>query len=149
MKTDTLTKLLDDMTAETRRGELVWTLSAQTTEDLDPKFTRIVADEDGKEWKIDECYTEFSCTHAGEPFCLISYEMIQTHDKEIRTNNLLFLPPDGMHRFQLDYLAPYSIENNAVLSNHLHTLWVVLTEEYKKGNPKIAFRVTEPTADEL
>ena len=149
MKPESLAVELDDLINMTRKRKQSWEITVQTTEHMDNSLKDHITDDDGASWCIDECYTNFSCTYLGNPFHLISYENLCSHDGEIRSNNLLFLAPDGMRRFQLDLLAPYCIQNSSVLTSKVHSLWLLVLEEQKKGNSKITFTVSEPDLSDM
>ena len=149
MKPESLATELDDLISMTKKGTQKWNITMQTTEKMEDTLKDHITDDDGKIWCIDECYTDFSCTYLGNPFHLISYENIQTCGSNVKSNNLLFIAPDGMRRFQLDFLAPYNIQNSAVLTYKVHDLWTLALAEYKKGNSKINFTVSEPSLEDL
>ena len=134
---------LDDLIALTKKGTQEWDVVVQTTEHMDDSLKDHI-EEDGKTWTIDECYTNFTCKYLGSPFHLISYELLKTSGDEVRSNNLLFMAPDAMRIFQLDYLAPYNVENSPKLTEKLHTLWLLILEGAKAGNKKIRLDASEP-----
>lgn len=149
MKPEQLAARLDDMLSQTKKNSLEWVVNVQTTELMDNSLKDHVADDDGNVWVIDECYTEFTCKYAGEPFHLITYELIKTSKDKTQTNNLLFLAPDGMRRFDLDLLAPYNIENSAVLTYKIHELWLLLLEGSREKKPNIRLDATEPPLSDM
>ncbi len=149
MKPETLSVELDDLINMTKKGTQEWHVVMQTTEKMEESLKDVRFDEDGNPWIIDECYTDFTCNYLGNPFHLIAYENIQTFGDRVQSNNLLFMAPDGMRRFQLDYLAPYNVQNNQVLSSKLHNLWNLILEQYKKGNVLVTLQVSEPELSDM
>ena len=143
MTAKTLGVQLDDLISRTKKGLQDWDVSVQTTEHMDASL-KDSFEEDGKTWIIDECYTNFTCKYLGKPFHLISYELIQTSGSDVRTNNLLFMAPDGMRLFQLDFLAPYNVENTPALTAKLHTLWLLILDGVRAKDPRIRFDASEP-----
>lgn len=148
MQPKALAVQLDDLISLTKKGSQSWEINVQTTELMDDSLKDHIK-EDGLVWTIDECYTNFTCKYLGSPFHLISYELIKTSGNKVRSNNLLFMAPDGMRLFQLDFLAPYNVPNSAVLSDKLHTLWLLILEEVRKGNDKIRFDASEPRISDM
>jgi hypothetical protein len=134
---------LDDLIALTKKGTQEWDVTVQTTEHMEDSLKDHI-EEDGKVWTIDECYTNFTCKYLGSPFHLISYELLKTSGDEVKSNNLLFMAPDAMRIFQLDYLAPFNVQNSPVLTEKLHTLWLLILEGVKSGNKKIRLDASEP-----
>lgn len=124
-KEEELLRNLRDMTKETKSGKLCWKIVEQTTE-YNSKESKPVVVEDGKEWLVDECYVSYNCEYKGTEFLMITYEMIHTDGDEIRTTNLVFLPPLGIRYFDLNTLLPYSVENSNMLSYEIHILWEIL-----------------------
>ena len=76
-KEDELLKELTDMVKETKKGQIKWKLSCQTTEYNDEAVKPTVT-EDGITWTVDECYVSYECTYKGSDFVMITYEMIHT-----------------------------------------------------------------------
>lgn len=149
MKPEQLAGKLDDMLNLTKKGTIDWRVNVQTTEHMDDNLKDRVTDDDGNTWVIDECYTEFTCKFAGEPFHLITYELIKTCKGQTQTNNLLFLAPDGVRLFDLDVLAPYNIENSAVLTYKIHELWLLLLEESRAKKPNVVLDAFEPRISDM
>ena len=75
-KEDELLKELTDMVKETKKGQIKWKLSCQTTEYNDEAVKPTVT-EDGITWTVDECYVSYECTYKGSDFVMITYEMIK------------------------------------------------------------------------
>ena len=149
MKPEKLASRIDEMFTQTKKGAIEWFVNMQTTELMDDSLKDQVEDEEGHIWLINECYTEFTCKYAGEPFHLITYELIKTCGDKTQTNNLLFLAPDGMRRFDLDLLAPYNIENSAVLSYKIHELWLFLLNAAHEKKPNIHLDAFEPPVSDM
>lgn len=88
-KEDELLKELTEMVKETKKGQLKWKLSCQTTEYNDEAVKPTVT-EDGITWTVDECYVSYECTYKGSDFVMITYEMIHTAGDKRQTTNLVF-----------------------------------------------------------
>ena len=144
MQPQALAVQLDDLINMTKKGRVEWDVRVKTTEHLaDDQKDHI--EEEGRNWTIDEVYILFSCQYLNNPFHLISYELLKTSGKDVRSNNLLFMAPNGMRLFQLDYLAPYNVACTPQLVARIHTLWLMILEGAKSGNPKIHLDASEPT----
>ena len=102
-KEDELLKELTDMVKETKKGQIKWKLSCQTTEYNDEAVKPTVT-EDGITWTVDECYVSYECTYKGSDFVMITYEMIHTAGDKRQTTNLVFLPPLGIRYFDISTL---------------------------------------------
>ena len=125
-KEDELLKELTDMVKETKKGQIKWKLSCQTTEYNDEAVKPTVT-EDGITWTVDECYVSYECTYKGSDFVMITYEMIHTAGDKRQTTNLVFLPPLGIRYFDIRNILTYEI----------HTLWLLLLEMYKSDNTSV------------
>lgn len=77
------------MVKETKKGQIKWKLSCQTTEYNDEAVKPTVT-EDGITWTVDECYVSYECTYKGSDFVMITYEMIHTAGDKRQTTNLVF-----------------------------------------------------------
>ena len=88
-KEDELLKELTDMVKETKKGQIKWKLSCQTTEYNDEAVKPTVT-EDGITWTVDECYVSYECTYKGSDFVMITYEMIHTAGDKDRQPTLFF-----------------------------------------------------------
>lgn len=135
-KEEELLRDLKDMAKETKSGKLAWKIIQQTTEYNDMEMKPVV-NEDGKNWIVDECYVSFNCEYKGNEFLMITYEMIHTSGDDVRTTNLVFLPPLGIRFFDLNTLLPYAVENSNMLSYEIHTLWEVLLSLRKENAEQI------------
>lgn len=135
-KEDELLKELTDMVKETKKGQIKWKLSCQTTEYNDEAVKPTVT-EDGITWTVDECYVSYECTYKGSVFVMITYEMIHTAGDKRQTTNLVFLPPLGIRYFDISTLLPYSVPASNVLTYEIHTLWLLLLEMYKNDNTSV------------
>ena len=112
-KEDELLKELTDMVKETKKGQIKWKLSCQTTEYNDEAVKPTVT-EDG-----------------------ITYEMIHTAGDKRQTTNLVFLPPLGIRYFDISTLLPYSVPASNILTYEIHTLWLLLLDMYKSDNTSV------------
>ena len=122
-KEDELLKELTDMVKETKKGQIKWKHSWQTTEykDEDEKQTDT---EDRNTWTVEECYESYECTYKGSDFVMITYEMIHTAGDKRQTPNLVFLPPLGIRYFDISTLLPYSVPASNILTYEIHTQWL-------------------------
>lgn len=77
------------MVKETKKGQIKWKLSCQTTEYNDEAVKPTVT-EDGITWTVDECYVSYECTYKGSDFVMITYEMIHAAGDKRQTTNLVF-----------------------------------------------------------
>ena len=137
MKPEELSQLLMKMRKDTQEGKLSWRIDVQTTEGNEEKYTVY---EEEQDWIVDECYVSYLCNYRGQEFCLITYELIKTAGKQVKTNNYLFLPPLGVRLFSLHTLLPHSVDADAMLVSQVHTLWEVLMGLVKK---QVEFHITE------
>jgi hypothetical protein len=120
-----------DLLKRTESGKIHWDIQCQTTEYNDPT-TKPVEHDDGEDWLVDECFVSYHCDHRDKEFLMITYEQIFTCGEKQKTINLVFLPPLSMRFFDVDVLAPYAIEADAVLLYEIHRLWLAVLELYKK-----------------
>lgn len=137
-----LLKQLSEMVKDTKMGKIQWDVKCQTTEYNDPESKPVVEDEDAV-WTVDECYVSYYCEYKGKEFLMITYEMIHTAGSQIKTTNLVFLPPLGVRFFDIHTLLPYSVEANNMLTYQIHTLWEMLLEMHKANPNSVALDVTE------
>lgn len=142
MTAENLSILLEDMRKETERKSLKWRLEVATSEYRSPK-TKPTVEADGKTWTVDECFVSYNCTFRGNEFSMITYENIETAGNDVRTTNLVFLPPLAMRIFRLDELAPYAVETTESLTAHVHALWNTLLTRYKENSGGVAMDVRE------
>lgn len=142
MTKETLVRTLDEMKKDTEHKKLRWQVEVQTTEYNDPA-TKPTAKADGRTWLVDECYTSYHCQYHDLDFCMITYENIETADEDVRTTNLVFIPPIAMRLFNLDQLAPYAIEVSASLIEKIHHLWEALLAMYKEDPSSLDLVVNE------
>ncbi len=133
-KEEELLKQLIDMTKDTKAGKIAWEIKCQTTEYNDPA-SKPVVEEDGTLWMVDECYVSYHCQYKGKEFLMITYEMLHTAGDNVKTTNLVFLPPLGVRYFDIHTLLPYSVETNNMLTYQIKTLWTMLLEMYR-ANPE-------------
>ncbi|MBO5303912.1 MAG: hypothetical protein J6A92_07670 [Lachnospiraceae bacterium] len=140
MKPEELTQTIMKMCKDTQEGKLSWRIDVQTTEGNEKKY---VVSEDGMDWTVDECYVSYLCKYRGQEFCLITYELIKTADKQVKTNNYVFLPPLGVRRFSLQTLLHHSIDADAMMVSQIHALWEVIMGLVKVKSPQVDFHITE------
>ncbi len=141
-KTEELCKEIEELIKETKLGRIHWEVKYQTTEYND-KSKKLVVEEDGEEWTVDECYTSYYCQHKGTDFLLITYEMIHTTPKKQKTTNLVFAPPLGIRYFDIHALLPYAIETDQMLVYHVHLLWSNILELKKANSEQLVMDVDE------
>lgn len=141
-KEDELLKQLIDMTKDTKSGKIQWEVKCQTTEynDLD---TKPQVEEDGVLYTVDECYVSYYCEYKGKDFLMITYEMIHTAGSEVKTTNLVFLPPLGIRYFDIHTLLPYAVETSNMLTYQVRALWNMLLEMYKANPNSVKLDVSE------
>lgn len=144
MKTEELCQLLMKMHKDTREGKLSWRIDVQTTEGNQEKYT---VTEDGVNWTVDECYVSYLCNYRGNDFSMITYELVKTAGKQIKTSNYVFLPPLGVRLFSLHTLLPHSVEANGMLVSQIHTMWETLMDLVKKQSSQVEFHITEATVN--
>ena len=137
-----LVRQLADMNKDTKMGKVKWEVICQTTEynDADKKPK---TEEDGVLWTVDECYVSYHCMYKGEEFLMITYEMIHTAKNQVKTTNLVFLPPLGVRYFDIHTLLPYSVEASQMLTYQVHNLWMMLMDMYKANPNSVSLDVSE------
>lgn len=133
-KPDELVKQLVELTKETKAGKLLWEVKCQTTEYNDAEKKPQV-EEDGVIWTVDECYVSYYCEYKGKEFLMITYEMLHTSGDNVKSTNLVFLPPLGIRYFDIHTLLPYAVETSNMLAYQIQTLWTTLLNMYK-ANPE-------------
>lgn len=141
-KEEELLRNLKEMVKDTKSGKVFWKVIQQTTE-YNEEDKKPIVEEEGKSWKVDECYVSFYCEYKGKEFLMITYEMIHTAKDQQRTTNLVFLPPLGIRYFDLNVLIPYAIENSNMLSYGIHELWELLLELYRNQSEYVSLEVQE------
>lgn len=141
-KGEELLKQLQEMAKDTRLGKIHWDIKCQTTEYNDAD-TKPVVTEEGKNWTVDECYVSYYCEYKGSEFLMITYEMIHTAGAEVKTTNLVFLPPLGIRYFDIHTLLPYAVENANMLTYQIQSLWKQLLEMYKTNPESVSLDVSE------
>lgn len=139
---DELLKQLSEMTKDTKSGKIHWDIKCQTTEYNDPA-SKPVVEEDGTTWTVDECYVSYYCEYKGKEFLMITYEMIHTAGSQVKTTNLVFLPPLGVRFFDIHALLPYAVEATNMLSYQIQTLWTMLLDMYKTNPNSVSMDVSE------
>ncbi len=144
MKPEELLQTLTKMRKDTQEGNLSWRIDVQTTEGNTEKYT---VNEDRKDWVVDECYVSFLCKYRGKDFCLVTYELIKTAGKEVKTNNYLFMPPLGVRLFSLHTLLPHSIPADSMLVSQVHGLWEDIMGLVKKQSSQIEFHITQASVN--
>lgn len=141
-KEEQLMHEITELIKETKDGKVNWDLKYQTTEYNDIEKKPVEEDEDGKKWVVDEFFAEYHCEHNKKEFLLTSYEQMFTCGDEVKTCNLVYLPPKGMRFFDVDILAPYAVNADAMLTYDIHMLWLTIIEQYKKNPESVKLDVT-------
>ena len=100
-------------------------------------------EEDGVFWTVDECYVSYHCEFKGKEFLMITYEMINTSADEVKTTNLVFMPPLGIRYFDINTLLPYAVETNNMLTYQIRTLWETLLAMYKANPASVKLDASE------
>ena len=142
MTTKNLSILLNDMRKDTQSGKAKWQVEMATSEYM-PEEKKPTATADGRTWTVDECYVAYACEYRGEEFVMITYENIEKSGEEVRSTNLVFLPPVAMRMFNLDELAPYAVEAAPQLIEQVHALFTLLLEQYRANQAGVSFTVRE------
>ena len=75
---------------------------------------------------------------------MVTYEQILRHDSQVRSYNLVFLPPLSIHYFDVGVLSPYIVDADAVLLNRCHQLWTLVMDLYKKRDGHIFLKIFDP-----
>lgn len=143
MKSAFLTKTLDELIAETKKGHLNWRLELQSTDSLDDSAKHKVT-EKGIEWTVDECFTSFYCKCRGKDHLMITYEQILRHKELVRSYNLVFLPPLNIRYFDVGFLSPYIVDADAVLLDRCHQLWTLVMDLYKERDGHVSLKMLDP-----
>ena len=143
MKPATLAKTLEEMIQETKKGRLNWLIELQSTDGLASSFKHRIV-EDDKEWIVDECFISFNCKFRGKDYLMITYEHIKQHKDQVRSHNLIFMPPLDVRYFDIGILSPYIIDADAVLLDRFHQLWLLVLDCYKKKDGHVSFKVFYP-----
>ncbi len=136
MKQEVLSRRLTELIAGTKQGKVHWKVELQTTE-ANEEEQKPHETEDGIEWIVDECYVSYCCKYRGEEFCFITYELIKTAGAQVKTSNLVFVPPLGIRYFDLRTLLPSSVETSAVLMEQIHQLWKLLLAMYEADKSSV------------
>lgn len=135
MTAEKLANMLEHMYEETKEGRIHWQLEVMTSEFKDASDKPVV-EADGQLWTVDECYADYHCTYQNIEFSVITYENIETAGEQVRSTNMVFLPPLSVRRFDLDYLAPYAVEATAPLVAVIRKLWELLLVQ-KREHPEL------------
>lgn len=143
MKPALLSGTLDEMIHETKKGHISWQIELQSTDGLaDSIKQRVIEDE--KEWIIDECFISFFCKFRGKDYLMITYEHIKHCGSQVRSDNLIFMPPLSVRYFDVGILSPYIVDADAVLLDKFHQLWMLVMDSYKKKDGHVSFKVFDP-----
>ncbi len=143
MKPALLASTLEELIQETKKGRINWQIELQSTDGLSDSVKNRVT-EDDKEWIVDECFISFYCKHHGKDYLMITYEHIKRHDGQVRSDNLIFMPPLNVRYFDVGILSPYIVDANAVLLDKFHQLWMLVMDSYKKKDGHVSFKVFDP-----
>ena len=141
-KNEELLKQLQEMTKDTRIGKIHWNIQCQTTEYNAPEDKPVV-EEDGVKWTVDECYVSYYCEYKGTEFLMITYEMIHSAGSEMKTTNMVFLPPLGIRYFDIHTLLPYAVDASNMLTYQIQSLWKMLLDMYKLNPAMVSLDVSE------
>lgn len=138
MKPESLIAKLDDLLKETNMNRLKWIVEIKTSE-YEEDIEKNILEEENRTWIMDECYVSYSCKFHGEDFVMVTYEDIESCEKDTRSFNMVFLPPTGIRLFQMDSLISYSVEMTLPLAQKLHLLWNTLLTKYKENPDNTTF----------
>lgn len=142
MTTENLINQIEQMRQDTAKGHLKWNLEIRTSE-YKPQEDKPVVEADGQQWIVDEIYVDYHCVYHKEEFTLITYENVETAGEEVRSTNLIYLPPLGVRRFDLDYLAPYAVPATPGCIQAVHQLWETILEMRKQNPAQIEINANE------
>ncbi len=143
MKPATLAKTLEEMIQETKKGRLNWLIELQSTDGLAPSLKHRIT-EDEKEWVVDECFISFYCKFHGKDYLMITYEHIKQYKDQVRSDNLIFMPPLNVRYFDVGILSPYIVDADAVLLDRFHQLWLLMLDSSRKKDGHVSFKVFDP-----
>ncbi len=139
-KQQVLAKKISELIKATSKKTIMWEVNVSTTEYNKEKT---IIKDDNKDWIVDEIFVSYKCEYQGEEFLLITYEMVHSSGDNIRTTNLVFLPPLGIRFFDLPTLLPYAIQTDNMLSYEIHSLWSMLLDMMKKDKNSVKFEIDE------
>ena len=143
IKTKQLADQVDELVKETKKNGLAWKMQIETTDDLDAEMKEKLETEEG-EYVVDECFVSYECVFRKKEFRMISYERILTKGETVRSNALIFIPPEGLRYFDVAVLAPYAVDNDAILSDRVHNLFMTLMELHKAGSEQVKLQYVDP-----
>ncbi len=143
MKPATLVKTLDEMLSETKKGKINWLIELQSTDGLSDSLKHKIS-EDGQEWIVDECFISFCCKFRGKDYLMITYEHIKRCKDQVRSHNLIFMPPLNVRYFDVGILSPYIVDADAVLLDRFHQLWLLVMDSYKKKDGHVSLKIFDP-----
>ena len=138
-----LSDQIEELIKETKKNGLAWKMQIETTDDLEPEVKEKLETDEG-EYVVDECFVSYECVFRKKEFRMISYERILTKGETVRSNALIFLPPEGLRYFDIAVLAPYAVDNNAILSDRVHNLFVTLMDLHREGASQIRVQYIDP-----
>ena len=142
MTAENLTSMLEQMRQETEKGHLKWNIELQTTE-YKPQADKPVVEADDRKWVVDEIYTDYHCIFHNTEFAMITYENVETSGSEVRSTNLVYLPPMAIRCFQMDQLAPYAVQTIPALIQTIHLLWQTILNTRKQNPVQIEINANE------
>ncbi len=143
MKPALLASTLDELIQETKKGHVSWQIELQSTDGLSDSIKQRVT-EDDKEWIVDECFISFYCKFRGKDYLMITYEHIRRYGDQVRSDNLIFMPPLSVRYFDVGILSPYIVDANAVLLDKFHQLWLLVLDSYKKKDGHVSMKLFDP-----
>ena len=142
MMTENLVTRLEQMTQDTAKGHLKWDIEIRTSE-YRPLAEKPVVEADGKQWMVDEIYVDYHCVYHKEEFAMITYENVETSGDEVRSTNMVYLPPLGVRCFNMDRLAPYAVQTSASCMQAVHQLWETILAVRKQNPQQIMINANE------
>ncbi len=143
MKPALLANTLEEMIWETKKGHLDWLIELQSTDGLSDSLKHRIV-EDDKEWIVDECFISFFCKFRGKDYLMITYEHIKRCGDQVRSDNLVFMPPLNVRYFDVGILSPYIVDANAVLLDRFHQLWMLVMDSYKNKDGHVTMKMFDP-----
>ena len=143
IKTKQLADQVEELVKETKKNGLTWKMQIETTDDLDADMKEKLETEEG-DYIVDECFVSYECVYKKKEFRMISYERILTKDDTVKSNALIFLPPEGLRYFDVAVLAPYAVDNDALLSDRVHNLFKTLIDLHNEGSDQVKVSYIDP-----
>jgi len=131
---------IQNMIHDTKSGILHWQIDCSTTE-YNATETKPVEVIEGKSYTVDECYVSYYTKYNDKEFLMITYEMMHQAKDDVKSMNLVFLPPLGNRFFDVSLLLPYAVEADQIVTYHIHMLWETILASYKANEGLVTLNV--------